>query len=237
MNFQYSRRYMPIRAIAFDLDDTLMDTTGILVPRAAKNAFQILIDAGLTLSLEECEEKRTEMIKSTSHKEVFALLAKDHGTEKTLVAVDLANRAFYKPELPSQLPLLEGARQNINLLKNKYSLYVVTAGFESAQKQKVKALGIEADFKKVFVVNSLERERKLTSFQKILELEKIQPHELLCIGNSLSSEIKDAKILGAIACYFEFGEERSSISENPAEKPDYHVKHHNDVISTCKLKT
>jgi putative hydrolase of the HAD superfamily len=227
---------MPIRAIAFDLDDTLMDTTGILVPRAAQNAFQILIDAGLNLTLDECEEKRTQMIKNVSHKDVFSTLAKDHGSEKTLLALDLANKAFYEPELPLQLPLLEGARQNIDQLKKNYSLYVVTAGYESAQKQKAKALGIDQDFKKIFVVNSLQKERKLGSFEKILELENIKPHELLCIGNSLSSEIKDAKKLGAVACYFEFGEDRGPVSLNPAEKPDYHVKHHFDIIPTCKLK-
>ena len=32
---------MAIRAIAFDLDDTLMDTTGILVKVAAENAFKM----------------------------------------------------------------------------------------------------------------------------------------------------------------------------------------------------
>ncbi len=114
--------------------------------------------------------------------------------------------------------------------------YQFGSGYESAQKQKAKALGIDQDFKKIFVVNSLQKERKLGSFEKILELENIKPHELLCIGNSLSSEIKDAKKLGAVACYFEFGEDRGPVSLNPAEKPDYHVKHHFDIIPTCKLK-
>ena len=84
LKFQYSRKYMPIRAIAFDLDDTLMDTTGILVPNAAKNAFQILIAAGLTLTLDECEEKRTQLVKSISHKEAFAKLAAQFGTAETI---------------------------------------------------------------------------------------------------------------------------------------------------------
>jgi putative hydrolase of the HAD superfamily len=226
---------MPIRAIAFDLDDTLMDTTGILVPNAAKNAFQILIDAGLTLTLDECEKKRTELIRSISHKDVFSKLANEYGTEKTVAALNLANKAFYEPTLPANLPLLAGALENIHALKDKYSLYIVTAGFQTAQNEKVRALGIFEHFKKVFVVNSLEKERKITSFQTILDLEGIKPNELLCIGNSLSSEIFDAKKLGAIACYFEFGEDRGTISLNPAEMPDFHVRDHNAIILTCKL--
>ncbi len=226
---------MPIRAIAFDLDDTLMDTTGILVPDAAKNAFQILIDAGLRLTLDECEKKRTQLIKSISHKDVFSKLAHEHGMQKTVAVLNLANKAFYEPELPPFLPLLDGALENIQILKKKYSLYIVTAGYQSAQNSKVKALGVFEHFKKIFVVNSLEKERKITSFQTILELEDLKPEELLCIGNSLSSEIRDAKKLGALACYFEFGEDRGAVSTDPKEKPDFHVQHHKALISTCNL--
>ena len=226
---------MPIRAIAFDLDDTLMDTTGILVPAAATNAFQILIEAGLSLTLAECEIKRTQYIKNISHKDTFAKLAHEFGTESTIKALHHANKAFYEPQLPPKLPLLPGAANNIKFLKNNYALYIVTAGFESAQYEKVKTLGILNDFKKVFVVNSLNKERKIGPFREILKLENIQPQELLCIGNSLSSEIKDAKMLGAKACYFEFGEDRGAIPHIENEKPDFHVRSHADIISVCKL--
>lgn len=226
---------MPIRAIAFDLDDTLMNTTGILVPAAATNAFQILIESGLSLTLAECEKKRTEYIKSISHKDTFAKLAHEFGTENTIKSLDLANKAFYEPTLPAFLPLLPGAAENIEILKNNYALYIVTAGFESAQHEKVKTLGIFNDFKKIFVVNSLNKERKIGPFREILQLEKIQPDELLCIGNSLSSEIKDAKILGAKACYFEFGEDRGAVPQTAHEKPDFHVRSHAEIISVCSL--
>ncbi len=226
---------MPIRAIAFDLDDTLMDTTGILVPNAAKNAFQILIAAGLTLTLDECEEKRTQLVKSISHKEVFAKLAAQFGTAETIASLNHANKAFYEPALPQKLPLLDGAIENIEILKKKYNLYVVTAGFESAQNRKIKALGIDHHFKKIFVVNSLEKERKISAFLKILELENILPSQLLCIGNSLSSEITDAKILGAVSCYFEFGEDRGAVSAHPDQKPTFHIHHHREMITACKL--
>jgi putative hydrolase of the HAD superfamily len=228
---------MPIRAIAFDLDDTLMDTSGILAPKAAKNAFQILIDTGLNLTLDECEQKRIELIRNISHKDVFALLAKSYGQPKTIEALGLANKAFYEPKLPDHLPLLPGALDNILSLKKNYHLYIVTAGYENAQIEKVRVLGLDRHFKKVFVVNSLEKERKFSSFQKIIDLEKIQPDELLCIGNSLSSEIADAKKIGAVACYFEFGEDRGSMHDDPKKKPDFHVNHHHQIIPTCKLIT
>ncbi|MBC7458378.1 MAG: HAD family hydrolase, partial [Bdellovibrionaceae bacterium] len=113
--------------------------------------------------------------------------------------------------------------------------YIVTAGYESGQKNKIKSLKIGNFFKDIFVVDSLNNERKIDAFRKILVLEKIQPENLLCIGNSLSSEIRDAKELGAISCYFEFGEDRGKIPTDPKFRPDYHIKEIGQLKDTCKI--
>ena len=224
-----------IRAIAFDLDDTLIDTSGILAPKATLDAFKILKDNGLTLSTEDCERIRVEMIRSVSHRDVFDFLAKNHGTEQTQSALAAAVDAFYSPSLPENLPLLPGAIDNLKYLQPKYAMYVVTAGFDVAQKDKIKSLGIKKFFKQIFVINSLAKERKKDSFLKILALEDLKPHELLCIGNSLSSEIKDAVSIGAKSCYFQFGEDRGEVDESFLKKIDFHVKNHFDLIEVCDL--
>lgn len=226
---------MEIRSIAFDLDDTLLDTTGLLVPQASQDAFQILIDAGLSLDLKTCEEHRLNLIRTISHKDVFKKLAHEYGTAATQAAVELANKAFYHPRLPDKLNLLPGALENLNLLQKKYNLYLVTAGFQDAQAAKIKNLGIADYFKKVFVVNSLNSEKKFNAFKMILEGDSIKPDELLCIGNSLSSEIKDARQIGAWACYFEFGEDRGSVPKEPEFQPHFHIKTHQELIAACQL--
>lgn len=226
---------MRIRSIAFDLDDTLLDTTGLLVPQASQDAFQILIDAGLSLDLKTCEQHRLNLIKTISHKDVFKKLAHEYGTAATQAAVELANKAFYHPRLPEKLDLLPGAIENLNILRGKYNLYLVTAGFQDAQAAKVKSLGIAHYFKKIFVVNSLNAEKKFTAFKMILNDDNIKPEELLCIGNSLSSEIKDARQIGARACYFEFGEDRGAVPNEPQYQPHYHIKTHQELIAACQL--
>ena len=226
---------MAIRSIAFDLDDTLLDTTGLLVPQASQEAFQILIDAGLSLDLKSCEELRLSLIRTISHKDVFKKLANEHGNSTTQAAVELANKAFYHPRLPEKLDLLPGALENLNFLSKKYNLYLVTAGFQDAQAAKVKSLGIAHYFKKVFVVNSMISEKKYTAFKMILDDENIKPEELLCIGNSLSSEIKDARRIGAWACYFEFGEDRGAVPTEPEFQPHFHVKSHKELLAACQL--
>ena len=223
-----------IKAIAFDLDDTLLDTSGILAPRATRDAFDHLLRHGLKLSLDECEKLRLQMILTHSHRDVFEKLARDHGTEDTLAALTDTICLFYEPTIPAHLPLMEGARQNLDELKRRYPLFLVTAGNEKAQRQKAAALGITSDFQKIFIVDSLSKKRKKDAFLEIIRQQNIQPTELLCIGNSISSEITDALSIGAIACYFEFGENRGHISDLP-RAPHYHVRHHSELIATCRL--
>jgi putative hydrolase of the HAD superfamily len=223
-----------IKAIAFDLDDTLLDTSGLLTPKASRDTFSLMIEKGLKLSLSECESFRTNLIRTYSHREVFEKLANTYGTPETIEHLPQIYDSFYFAKLPDTLPLIKDARQNLDYLKTKYTLYLVTAGIESSQLGKVQALGIKKDFKDVFVVNSLLKHKKKDAFQKIIEIEKIKPNELLCVGNSLLSEIQDALSLGAKACYFEHGEERGKLSDLP-RLPDYHVKNHSELIKACQL--
>ena len=83
-----------IKAIAFDLDDTLLDTSGLLAPRATREAFEILIKAGLKLSHDECEKLRIEWIKEISHRDVFEKLAIHHGVAETRIAAEIATQLF-----------------------------------------------------------------------------------------------------------------------------------------------
>jgi putative hydrolase of the HAD superfamily len=223
-----------IKAIAIDLDDTLLDTSGILAPQATRDAFNCLIENGLKLSLAECEAMRVELVKSLSHRDVFEKLANEYGTDQTRASVKQVIELFYSPILPDTLPLLEKARENIDYLKAKYSLYLVTAGTEISQLRKARALGIEKDFKKIFVVNSILKKRKKDAFLEILKLEGIEAEQLLCIGNSISSEMKDAMAINAVTCYFEFGEDRGHLSDLP-RAPHFRIHNHADLIPTCRL--
>ena len=223
-----------IKVIAFDLDDTLLDTSGLLAPRFALATFHFMIKKGLKINVKECEEIRKKLVTKVSHREVFEKLAYEYGTQETVDNLPEIIDHFYNPILPDQLPLMPGARENIEYLKNKYTLYLVTAGAQTSQLSKAFAMGIVKDFKKVIVVNSLIRHRKADAFLKIINEEQIQASELLCIGNSLVSEIADAIEIGAIACHFDHGESRGSV-ENLSRKPHFYLKTHAELIKACGL--
>lgn len=224
-----------IKAIAFDLDDTLLDTTNLIVPKAATNACLQLINAGLTLSLDKCMKLREELAKSMSHKEIFPHIAHQFGIESE-IAIQSAIDCFYKPEIPENLIPFPDALRNILRLKSKYAIYLVTSGDFSTQTKKINSMKITDIFKKVFIVDSLRNQKKSNAFIEIIENERITPIELLSFGNRLSSEIRDAKKIGATTCYFAYGEHFGETPQMPEDHPDYTIFEHKDFISTCKLE-
>lgn len=226
---------MKYRSIAFDLDDTLLDTSGLLVPEAARRACQAMISAGVNCDLRSCLQLRQEMATSQSHIDIFKQIEHHFGAPENLSAVQDALEVFYNPPIPPVLPLLPGSLANIETLKISYQLYLVTMGSEKAQWEKIKALNIERHFKKIYILNGFKGEKKTQAFLDILQNEGHPSHQLLSIGNRLSSEIRDGKRVGADTCYFAYGEHLGEVPQYPEDQPDYTISHHRDLIVTCGL--
>lgn len=223
------------KVIAFDLDDTLLDTSGLLIPLASQRACEAMIAAGVNCTLEQCLIDRHHMSPSHSHTEIFTTIANKYGTNQMGKAVHDALERFYNPEIPMALPLLAGAIENLQELKKKYKLYLVTMGSPEAQKNKIRALNIDTLFHGIYILNGFIGERKEMAFLDIIEREFILPEELLSIGNRLSSEIRDAKRCGGRTCYFAHGEHVGETPQFPEDHPDFTVQHHKELISACGL--
>ncbi|QLY25072.1 HAD hydrolase-like protein [Bdellovibrio sp. KM01] len=224
-----------IKSIAFDLDDTLVDTSGLLVPMASQRACEAMIAAGVCISLEECMRIREELAANLSHTEIFTKIANQYGTNTPGKAVHDALEMFYNPEVPPVLPLLAGATENLLHLKEQYNLYLVTMGSYEAQVRKIQALGVEKFFKKIYILNGFIGEKKESAFQDILAREGHSPDELISIGNRLSSEIRDGKRVGARTCYFAHGEHIGEQPVFPEDHPDFTITQHKDLITVCGL--
>jgi putative hydrolase of the HAD superfamily len=223
------------RSLAFDLDDTLLNTSGLLVPMAARRSCEAMLEAGLRCSLEECLQMRAELAPAYSHTEVFTKIVDRFGTNQKGRAIHDALDRFYNPDVPATLPLLEGAMENLEKLGQKYNLYLVTVGSHPSQVKKIEALGVQKYFKGIYILNGFMGEKKESAFRDIIQKENHAPHELLSIGNRLSSEIRDGKRCGTGTCYFAFGEHVGEKEEYPEDHPDFTIEHHKDLISACGL--
>lgn len=220
-----------IHAIAFDLDDTLIDTSGLLVPEAARQACGAMIARGYQGGMETCLRLRAEMATQFSHRELFHRIAGPTLKE----AADAAVHHFYHPTLPHALPLLPDAREVLEQLRSKYRLYLVTSGAPEVQRKKIQAAGLESDFEFCFTVNGFDGETKSDAFQSILRREGVPAQRLLAVGNRLSQEIRQAKLLGGLTCYFRHGEHSVETPQTPEERPDFIIDRWSEFIQACRL--
>jgi putative hydrolase of the HAD superfamily len=224
-----------IKCIAFDLDDTLLDTSQLLVPVAARKACEAMLNAGVPSDMDTCLEWRARRAAELSHSEIFEEFIKLQGAPDPQVALQGALKAFYNPDVPERLPLMDGAEENLRVLSQKYALYLVTSGEPEAQMKKIRALGIEKYFLKIYLVNNFKKEQKKDAFVDILAREKIRPDELISIGNRLSQEIRHAKICGARTCYFCYGEHIGERPEQREDYPDFTIYKHAELLRACGL--
>jgi putative hydrolase of the HAD superfamily len=170
---------MKIELIVFDLDDTLLDTSEILIPIAHTQAFE--------------------------------------------------------DRIRQPLPLIPGARENLEYLKDRYQLALLTQGRLDAQMQKVKSLGIGHYFKEQYFADPNQQRPKSVLFAEIIKDFKLHPLSVLSIGNRRSTDIREAKKVGARTCLFRYGEHQNEEAEVPEDIPDYEIHSHKELISTCQL--
>lgn len=229
---------MNYKAIAFDLDDTLIDTTNELIPFACRKIHTYLVSQGYSGSYGDFDVLRKDYVKNKSHKEFFKSLVpslQNDQNKDTFLAT--LNRYFYEPEIPPGLGMMPGAEDNLKKLSTKYDLYVVTAGVLSAQERKLLQLKITRYIKQENILVAAEGaySSKKSVFEKILSSTKIKPEELLSVGNRLSQEIRMAKQVQARTCYFQYGEHADDKPQDHFEIPDYVIHSHKELISVCQL--
>jgi len=207
----------------------------LLVPRAARRACEAMMENGVRGDIDTCLAWRANKAAEMTHQQIFQGFIDNYGSKTPDLALQAAMKAFYNPEVPERLPMMEGALENLKSLSQKYVLFLVTSGEPDAQMKKIKALQIEPYFRKVYLVNNFKNEIKREAFADILKTEGIQPEELLSVGNRLSQEIRYAKICGARTCYFCHGEHVGETPEQREDYPDFTIYKHTELIKACGL--
>lgn len=187
-----------IKAVFFDLDDTLYDTSGF-AKLARKAAINVMIDAGLPLSSDEAYKMLKEIIKekgSNYDKHFNVLTKRVFGEEKPLL-IALGMITYHNVKF-ALLRLFPETMSTLIYLKSKgYHLGVISNGVTIKQWEKLIRLGLHHFFDEVVTSQEAGVEKPDERiFQLALDRMGCKAEKSVMIGNKFSDDISGAINIG-----------------------------------------
>jgi len=223
-----------IRAVIFDLDDTLYDCSGQLVEGARRRAAAAMVEAGLPCSEEEAYNIQIDLEKQFGPKfDVFERIADKYGAHRSMVSVALA--AYNSDEVGDIRPF-PGVREVLADLRSEgYRLFIVTTGVYARQLKKIERLGLQNLFDEI-VINDADKGLPLhVCYQQLLEKFHIAPEETVVVGDRIYAEIKVGNIQNMTTVQFLHGRFRDISAKSDLEIPDYRVRSINELPRTLHV--
>lgn len=183
-----------IKAVFFDIDDTLYDTSGF-AKLARKAALNAMIDAGLPLSSDDAYTLLREIIKeygSNYDKHFNVLTKRVFGEEKSLL-IALGMITYHNVKF-ALLRLFPQTKRTLIYLKQRgYVLGVISNGITIKQWEKLIRLDLHPFFEYVITSEEAGVEKPdKRIFELALEKMGCKAEESIMIGNKFSEDIMGA---------------------------------------------
>lgn len=190
--------------IIFDLDDTLIDTSGSVTPFKMKECLKCLIAAGLPVrdfskSYAELLELNERCAKS---KETLARFVEQYGCDPSLA--ELAIRELFTPLPPDfEIPTTPNAKEILEYCKLSHTLALVTGGHPPFQQEKLKKAGIDTSiFSKIAIP---EDSIKKPFYEGIVREFSLDPRQVLVCGDRIAMDLVPAHELGFLTVHMKWG--------------------------------
>ena len=220
-----------IKAIIFDLDDTLYDCSGTLVVRGRRQVAKTIArlinsseEAAYQLQLDMEEKygvKANIYEKIVSHYHLPGTYAQELLEE--FVHVDISDITVF-PDVIDTMIQLKG---------RGYRMVLVTSGDEEIQRKKIDVLGLNNRyFDDIVITERNKGQSKKACFQEIMKRYDLQPKEFVCVGDKIDDELTASKSMGMVTVIFEHGRHYNAylkVQDNYI-KPDYFIKHIKNIL-------
>jgi putative hydrolase of the HAD superfamily len=206
--------------IIFDLDDTLIDTSGTYIPFKLRLALKNMVQAGLNIDSEE--EAFAELLRinvdAGKGKKAIEIFWKQHSENHQILNIGI--QTYYGVTKESfSVNVLDNVISTLKELSKKHILTLVSYGEEQEQHKKLLSSGINEDFfKRIIIVNNYD---KTSYYQELLTEFSVNPHEVLVVGDKFEGDLLPAKNLGMKTVHFMHG--RGKINPPSLESVDYQI--------------
>jgi FMN phosphatase YigB (HAD superfamily) len=214
---------MKIRALFFDLDDTLFDCCGQLVEAAHRDAIDAMIRCGLDADADEALIRRLAIHEASPGCDIDCELAESYGAGGNEAIIRAGRDAFYDRDV-GEITLFNGACEMLERLRKEHLLFLVTVGAVRTQAEKVKKLGLLRMFTEVAYLDVERGLSKKSAFYHLVKKYSLDPAECVAIGNRVDSEIRDANSAGMKTVLITKGEFAHLAPKDKNEEPDYRVE-------------
>jgi putative hydrolase of the HAD superfamily len=115
----------------------------------------------------------------------------------------------YIDELPGDNHLFDGTFEVLDYLKEKYTLHIITNGFEEVQHLKLKNSGIHGYFKTVTSSEEVGLKKpNPVIFKRALEKAEVIKESALMIGDSFEADILGAEGIGMSTLFYNYRKEK-----------------------------
>ena len=225
---------MSIKALLFDLDDTLYDEKQFVKSGFFKIAE--FVEDKFKIEKEVYYKILIDIFNGGSRGNIFNL-----ALEKVNVAYEeniiRAMVKIYRGHNP-KIRLAEDVRSLLTKLRGIYSLGIITDGYYEVQKKKVQALRLEEMFDSIIYTDEYGRENwKPNVFGYKLALERFQilPGEAVYIGDNPYKDFIGAKKMGIITIrIINQNREYSNIKLNREYEVDYEIRELHEILNVLK---
>jgi len=183
-----------IKAIFFDIDDTLYDTSGF-AKLARKAALNVMIDAGLPLKSEEAYVLLREIIDEygSNYDKHFNILTKRVFGEERPLLIALGMITYHNVKFALLRLFPQTTRTLIYLKKQGYDLGVISNGITIKQWEKLIRLDLHHFFDHVITSEEAGVEKPdKRIFEVALDKMGSKAEESVMIGNKFSEDIMGA---------------------------------------------
>jgi len=230
------------RHVTFDLDDTLLDTSGGLIPIAARRAMEVIVREKTTdlsereAMIEALMLKRSEILRQEPRADIWKRLAGDN-----FALGEEARQVFLRPPLDNvpatAVRFTDGAIELLKWTKANSTIHLVTSGDPVIQTGKINRLGIGDFFESIQIVEARPsppngKGPKYEAFLKTREkYSDVPARSFLSIGNRVDTDLGEAKLLDWRTVWIRHGEHSHLAPAKPSEIPDFEVATPKDLLS------
>jgi len=215
---------MPLRAIIFDLDDTLYDCTNTLTQAATDRAIVAMIEHGLQASKQEAKHFLNEYQANATHR-VHALDALvDHFGPQRETILEHGMIAYNAPTIDQPIELFPGVLETLSELRHHYKLILVTTGLRERQRNKLRLLGLTDAFDCILIDDIHEGLSKRERFLAAATNFNVTCEDMAVVGDRIFSEIKIGNQLGMTTIRMHHGAYANIHPSKEWEAPDHNIR-------------